>query len=425
MDDRGCATEHDVAMSTAATTRTDPPQGMHLMAKPVGAHCNLDCGYCFYLEKEGYYPAQQSHRMSDAMLETYVQRYIAAQTTPVVEFTWQGGEPTLMGLAFFERAVALQKHHAGGKAIRNTLQTNGTLLDDAWCSFLARECFLVGLSIDGPRELHDAARPDKRGRGSSDDVLAALQRLRSHGVDLNALVTVSSANVAHGREIYRFLKSQGVRFMQFNPVVEREARASDEVVIALHFAKPPRLSRPGAIDAPAGVTAHSVAADGYGDFLIEVFDEWLANDVGDVHVMNFEWALAAWCGLPASVCLFAPRCGKAAVVEHDGSVYSCDHFVYPEYRLGNAATDDLAALLDSPAQRAFGEAKASSLPGQCRRCEYLSVCHGECPKNRFIKSADGEAGLNYLCAGYLKYFRHITPSMNRMARALADGRAVQ
>jgi len=395
------------------------------MAKPVGAHCNLDCGYCFYLEKESYYPEQQSHRMSDAMLEAYVQRYIEAQATPEVEFTWQGGEPTLMGLEFFERAVALQRRHANGKTIRNTLQTNGTLLDDAWCEFLGRERFLVGLSIDGPRTLHDAARPDKRGRGSFDDVLAALKRLQRHGVELNVLVTVSSANVGYGAEVYRFLKAQGVRFMQFNPVVEREASASDEAVITLHFAKPPRPSQPGGQGAPRRVTAHSVRAEAYGDFLSEVFDEWVASDVGSVHVMNFEWALAAWCGLPASVCLFAPRCGKAAIVEHDGNVYSCDHFMYPEYRLGNIATDDPAALIDSPAQRAFGDAKESSLPAQCRRCDYLAVCNGECPKNRFIASADGEPGLNYLCAGYLKYFRHITPSMNRMASALAAGRAPQ
>jgi uncharacterized protein len=412
-------------MSSSAAAHADSSQGIHLMAKPVGAHCNLDCGYCFYLEKEAYYPARQTHRMSDAMLEAYVRRYIAAQPTPEVEFTWQGGEPTLMGLEFFERAVALQKRHANGKTIRNTLQTNGTLLDEAWCAFLAREHFLVGLSIDGPRELHDAARPDKRGRGSFDAVLAALKRLRGQGVDFNALVTVSSANVTHGREVYRFLKSQGVRFMQFNPVVEREARAGDEAVITLHFAKPPRLSRPGGIDAPARVTAHSVAAQAYGDFLNAVFDEWVADDVGNVHVMNFEWALAAWCGLPPSVCLFAPRCGKAAVVEHDGSVYSCDHFVYPEYRLGNVATDDPVTLLNSPAQREFGDAKEARLPSQCRRCEYLDVCHGECPKNRFIESVDGEPGLNYLCAGYLKYFRHITPAMNRMARDLAQGRPAQ
>ncbi|MDM4765057.1 anaerobic sulfatase maturase [Pelomonas sp. SE-A7] len=396
--------------------------GLHLMAKPVGAHCNLDCGYCFYLEKEGYYPPRQSHRMSDEVLQAYVSRYIASQRGPEVEFTWQGGEPLLMGLEFFERAVALQKQLAGGKRISNTLQTNGVLLDAAWCEFLAREKFLVGLSVDGPQPLHDAARPDKQGRGTFDAVMKGLRLLQQQGVEFNVLVTVSSANQGHGREIYRFLKTEGVRFIQFNPVVERQPRPADEAVVQLHFAKPPRLSVPGSFEADAAVTPHSVSAEAYGDFLVEVFDDWIAADVGVIHVMNFEWALAAWCQLPATTCIFSERCGRAAIVEHDGSVYSCDHFMYPEYRLGNLRTDDPAALLASPQQQAFGNAKADTLPRQCRECEFRFACQGECPKNRFIRTADGEAGLNYLCAGYLKYFRHITPAMNRMGALLAQGR---
>ena len=408
-----------------STSSTPDPRGLHLMAKPIGARCNLDCGYCFYLEKEGFPGRQGASRMDDAVLEAYVRRYIAAQPTPEVEFTWQGGEPTLMGLDFFEGAVALQRRHAGDKIIRNTLQTNATLLDDAWCAFLAREGFLVGVSLDGPPQLNDVARPDKQGRGSSADVLRGIDALRRHGVDFNVLVTVSSANVAHGAAIYHYLKSLGVRFMQFNPVVERDAPTPDgedgATPIQLHFARPPRLGREQQ-GAPAALSAHSVDAQAWGDFLVSVFDAWIAADVGEVHVMNFEWALAAWCELPATTCIFAERCGRAAIVEADGSVYACDHFMYPEYRLGNVLHDDPAALLDSPTQRAFGAAKADSLPQQCRTCDWRFACHGECPKNRFAFTADGEPGLNVLCAGYLKYFRHITPAMNRMAQLLAAGR---
>ncbi len=403
-----------------------PGRGLHLMAKPVGAKCNLDCGYCFYLEKDALHGQRERTRMSDEVLEAYVRRYIAAQSTPEVEFTWQGGEPTLMGLEFFQRAVALQRRHGGEKTIRNTLQTNGTLLNDEWGRFLAREKFLVGLSLDGEREINDAARPDKQGRGSYDDALRGLCALKRHGVDFNVLVTVSSANVEQPREVYRHLKSLGVRFMQFNPVVERIA-APAEAVIGLHFAKPPSWSKgapAAALDARRGavVTPHSVRSEAYGDFLSGVFDEWLAGDVGEIHVMNFEWALAAWCQLPPTTCIFSERCGRAAIVEHDGSVYSCDHFVYPEYRLGNLIEDDPAVLIESRAQIAFGEAKAATLPGDCRRCEYRFACHGECPKNRFERDSQGEPGLNYLCRGYKRYFHHITPAMNRMAQLLASGR---
>ncbi|CAG4917207.1 anaerobic sulfatase maturase [Paraburkholderia saeva] len=402
--------------------------GIHLMAKPIGALCNLDCGYCFYLEKENAFPPRERFRMSDEVLDTYVQRYIAAaQSAPEVEFTWQGGEPTLLGLAFFEHAVVLQRKYAKGKPIRNTLQTNGTLLDDAWCVFLKRERFLVGVSLDGPRALNDVARPDKRGRSSYDATVRGLASLSSHGVDFNVLVTVSSANVHQPLEIYRHLKELGAGFIQFNPVVERMAEPA-EAVIGLHFAVPPRLSQSVAskarptVKTDVTVTSHTVNAEAYGTFLSAVFDEWVRHDVGSVHVMNFEWALASWCQLPAGACIFSPRCGKAAIVEHDGSVYSCDHFMYPEYRLGNLASDDLTTMMSSRAQTDFGMAKETSLPDECLRCEFRFACHGECPKNRFIESADGEAGLNYLCAGYKAYFRHITPAMNVMARLLGQGK---
>lgn len=419
-------------MINTMTTTTSPPglSGIHLMAKPIGPLCNLDCGYCFYLEKESMFPARQRFRMSDDVLEAYVQRYIGATTAPEVEFTWQGGEPTLMGLEFFERAVALQKQFAQGKTIRNTLQTNGTLLDDAWGAFFKREAFLVGVSLDGPKAMNDVSRPDKHGRSSYDDTVRGISALARHAVDFNVLVTVSSANVQHPVDIYRHLKSIGAHFIQFNPVVERMAQPK-ETAIGLHFAVPPALSQAAVrklavVGQPCGaVTPQTVDALAYGNFLVLVFDEWVRQDVGTIHVMNFEWALQSWCQLPPTTCIFSKRCGKAGIVEHDGSVYSCDHFMYPEYRLGNVMHDDVATLMHSPAQQAFGDAKETTLPGECMRCEFRFACNGECPKNRFIDTADGERGLNYLCAGYKKYFHHITPAMNTMAKLLAQGRLAE
>lgn len=399
------------------------PQGLHLMAKPVGPLCNLDCTYCFYLEKERLFSPRERFRMSDETLREYVKRYIAAQPAPEVEFTWQGGEPTLMGLAFFERAVALQREFANGKVIRNTLQTNGTLLDDTWCAFLAREGFLVGLSLDGPREVHERYRPDKQGRSSFDDVMRGLAYLKRHRVKFNVLVTVARESARYPLEIYRFLKDCGVRHLQFNPVVERAPR-HHEIRIGLTYATPPKLSRhgPAEIDETTAVTEQSVDPEAYGEFLVRVFDEWVRNDVGRVHVMNFEWALAAWCEAPATVCIFAPRCGKAAIVEHNGDVYACDHFMYPQYRLGNLHTDNPSAMIASATQREFGAAKEQSLPDYCRRCSYRFACNGECPKNRFMKTPDGQPGLNYLCPGYKTYFRHITQYMNAMAQLISHGK---
>ncbi|HET8883796.1 MAG TPA: anaerobic sulfatase maturase [Solimonas sp.] len=405
-------------MSVMSPETADAVQGLHLMAKPVGPVCNLDCDYCFYLEKEKLHAPRTKFRMSDETLRAYVRSYIAAQNTPEVEFTWQGGEPTLMGLDFFELAVRLQREFANGKTIRNTLQTNGTLLDDDWCAFLARENFTVGISLDGPRALHDLHRYDKRGRSSFDDVMRGLALLRKHDVAFNVLVTVSREVSRQPLAVYRFLKANGVRHMQFNPVVERVPTLAD-IARGQTFATPPQTG--ATTGAAPTLTAQSVESAAYGDFLIAIFDEWVRHDVGTVHVMNFEWALAAWCQLPATVCLFAPRCGKAAIVEHDGSVYSCDHFMYPEYRLGNLRDDDPATLMASPAQLAFGAAKQDALPAICRRCDYRFACHGECPKNRFLTSPDDEPGWNYLCTGYLKYFRHITQYMNAMAQLLSAG----
>jgi len=299
---------------TNDATNSVPGSGFHLMAKPVGPLCNLDCSYCFYLEKESLYEERHRFRMSDTALDVYVRRYIESQPTPEVEFTWQGGEPTLMGLDFFEKAVALQRRYRNGKTIRNTLQTNGTLLDERWGAFLAAEGFLVGISLDGPRELHDLTRRDKQGRSSFDDTVRGLGILQRFNVPFNVLVTVSDAVSCQPLTIYRFLKGLGVRHMQFNPVVERVPRAQEQA-IGLHFAAPPEFSRSPivrkAIDQPVEMSTQSVVPEAWGDFLIAIYDEWVRNDIGDIHVMNFEWALAAWCELPATVCLFSERCGRA------------------------------------------------------------------------------------------------------------------
>ena len=318
----------------------------------------------------------------------------------------------------------LQKAHARDKTVHNTLQTNATLIDAEWAQFLAEEKFLVGVSLDGPKHLHDVHRYDKQGRSSFDATVNGLQRLLQAGVECNVLVTVSREVSQEPLQVYAFLKSLGVRYIQFNPVVER-VTSPDEKKIGLFFSRPPNLSAATPVDAPFAdrvtaphVSASSVEAHAYGDFLIAIYDQWVRHDVGDVHVINFDWALAAWCQVPVGVCLFSKRCGKAAIVEHDGSVYSCDHFMYPEYRLGNLKKDDLATLMQSPKQQRFGAAKEERLPAVCRSCTYQFACHGECPKNRFATAPDGEYGLNYLCPSYLKYFKHITQSMNGMAKLL-------
>jgi uncharacterized protein len=391
--------------------------GLHLMAKPTGPLCNLDCSYCFYLEKERLYPERQRFLMDDKVLRAYVEQNIANEAGPEVLFTWQGGEPMLRGLDFYRRAMALQRELAGGKAIRNALQTNGTLLDDEWCAFLASEGFTVGISLDGPRGLHDRERVNKQGRGTFDAVVRGVALLRRYAIPFNVLVTVTAEVAKHPAAVYRFLKKQGATHIQFNPVVERVPDPAEHTV-GLTFGKPGHTGR----SLPRQVLARqSVDAIDYGAFLIGVFDEWVRHDVGSVFVMNFEWALASWLGLPATVCLFAENCGRALIVEHDGDVYSCDHFMYPEYLLGNLQDSGVGELAASPQQQAFGKAKSDTLPDYCRQCPYLFACRGECPKNRFTTAPDGEAGLNYLCPGYRNYFRHITQYMNAMAKLVSNG----
>lgn len=395
------------------------PRSFHLMTKPVGPICNLDCKYCFYLEKEKLYPGKSNWRMPEDVLETFVRQYIEAQRVPEITFAWQGGEPTLMGLDFFRRVVELQQRYAGGKKVSNAIQTNGTLLDDGWCEFLKANGFLVGLSIDGPRKFHDLYRVDKQGKPTFDQVIAAARRMKRHGVEFNTLCVVNRANSAAPLDVYRFLKSEGSGYIQFIPLVERVGGGE------LPLAEPPLLGRVHlpVISANSGaVTPWSVEPGAYGNFLCTIFDEWVRKDVGRVFVQIFDVQLGIWMGHPSTLCVFGETCGDAMALEHNGDLYSCDHYVYPQYKLGNVATDSLADLVASPAQRKFGTDKRDTLPGYCRQCDVKFACNGECPKHRFLTTPDGEPGLNYLCAGYKKFFRHIDPYMREMGRLLASGR---
>jgi uncharacterized protein len=335
--------------------------------------------------------------MSDDLLETYIKEYIASQDTDEVVFAWQGGEPTLMGIDFFEKAVALQKKYAAGKSIKNTIQTNGTLLNDDWCEFLATHHFLVGLSLDGPEPIHDQYRIDRGGKPTFEFVMRGLSLLKKHQVDFNVLACVTRESAYKPLEIYHFFKEQGIEYIQFIPIVERD----------------------WGVPQPA-VTAWTVESKMYGEFLIQIFNEWVRKDVGEVFVMNFEWALAAWAGIPSPICIFAEECGSALVMEHNGSLFSCDHYVKPEFQLGNI-NDGLIHLVNQPLQQAFGKNKRVTLPSVCQNCEVRFACHGECPKNRFLVSEQNEPGLNYLCESYKKYFKHIHPYMNGMNQLLQAG----
>jgi uncharacterized protein len=374
------------------------PPAFHVLAKPTGAFCNLDCKYCFYLDKERLYPGSD-FRMPDAVAESYVRQLLEAHRAPQVTIAWQGGEPTLMGLDFFRRTVErAAAHRKRGTTIQHTIQTNGVLLDDQWCGFLREQGYLVGLSLDGPREMHDAYRVDKGGQPTFERVMRALHLLQKHGVEHNILTTVHAANAAHPREVYRFLRDNAAaRFIQLIPIVER-------------------------VPGPALVTARSVRPKDWGAFLIEIFDEWVRRDVGRVFVQTFDAALGSWLGAHPGLCLFAETCGDAVALEHNGDLYSCDHFVDPAHHLGNILETPLAELVGSPRQRRFGLDKRDRLPRYCRECEVRFACNGECPKNRFIETPDGEAGLNYLCAGYRRFFNHVDPYMQRMAALIRERR---
>jgi uncharacterized protein len=394
-------------------------RAFHVMTKPIGPICNLDCKYCFYLEKEKFFPANERFGMPDHVLEEYIRQQIESQSSAEISFAWQGGEPTLLGVRFFRKVVALQAKYAHGKTIRNALQTNGTLLNDEWGEFLQSHQFLVGLSVDGPRDLHDTYRVDKKQNPTFERVMAGLAVLKKHRVDFNTLTVVNYANSKRPLEVYRFLKEIGSSYIQFIPLVERSAdqgsQASDAVL-----ALPPT---PGKAAPTEPVTGWSVNARQYGNFLVEIFEEWVRHDVGRIFVQLFDVALGNWMGLGSSLCIFAEKCGAALALEHNGDVYSCDHYVYPQYQLGNILNQSLGAMVSSPEQQHFGSQKFAALPSYCRTCEVRFACHGECPKNRFIDTPDGESGLNYLCPAYKHFCKFIDPYMKTMAQLLNAHRA--
>jgi uncharacterized protein len=393
-----------------------PVPAFHVMAKPAGGRCNLCCDYCFFLEKQDLYPGSDFRR-SDAVMEAYIGQAARGQQVPQVTLAWQGGEPTLMGLDFFCRAGAAEARLVpAGMAVERTLQTNGVLLDDEWAAFLAANGYLVGLSLDGPRELHDAYRHDRGGHPVFERVLAAARRLQQHGAQFNVLCTINAANAAHPLEVYRFFRDElGARYVQLIPIVEVAAPPS--------WAGAWGAGAPGPDPRPGSASDRSVAAEDYGRFLCAIFDEWLRRDVGEVFVQFFDAVLAAYVRGSAGVCVLQPTCGEALALEHNGDLYSCDHFVDPRYLLGNILESDMGALVRSARQRAFGRAKEETLPAFCRACEHLFLCNGECPKNRILMTPDGEPGLNWLCAGLTEFFAHTRRPMRLMAEILRRGGA--
>lgn len=392
-------------------------QGLHIVTKPIGPICNLRCTYCFYLEKQAFFDIGEKYRMSDEVLVAFIREYITTQLTPVVEFVWQGGEPNLLGLDFFRRVVELQRLFAAGKTITNSLQTNGTLLSDEWCTFLKQHNFMVGISLDGPREVHDRYRCDHQGKGSFDAVMQGLKLLQKHGVEYNVMASVARETAHQPLEVYRFFKKLGVEFIQFVPVIERLPETAEQT-LGLNLAGPATLDKE---ELNTRVTPWAVIPDEYADFLIAIYEDWVRHDVGKTFVMNFEWALNAWIGNPSSVCIHASQCGRSLVVEHNGDLYACDHYVYPQFRLGNILTDDLAAMVEASLQTGFGVNKEKALPRWCQECDVLAACRGGCPKHRFVKSPHDEPGLHYLCAGYRKFFLHIRKYLHAMTTLLGNG----
>lgn len=398
--------------------RLTGPLRFNLMLKPAGSLCNLDCAYCYYLNKSEIYGGREP-RMGLEDLERYVKSYIAACDQDEVTFNWHGGEPLVLGLDFYRKAIDFQKKYRGGKVIKNTIQTNATLINDDWARFFAENGFLLGVSMDGPPEVHDRYRRDRRGRPTSERVLEGIRKLHAAGAEYNIMATVNSASEGRGLMVYQFLKGLGSAFIQFSPVVEH-------VLWPLRNGKPDRLARPHIVPPGtegASLAPWSVSAVGFGRFMCDIFDYWVRHDVGRVFVNFFDCTLANWCGVMPGTCSFAETCGGNAVVEHNGDVYSCDHFVYPDYLIGNIYRDSLEDMMRSPAQLRFGIDKRNSLPRKCLRCEYWPLCHGGCPKHRFNTADAGQPGLNALCEGYRMFFSRSAGAMRRMKELLEQGKA--
>jgi uncharacterized protein len=404
------------------TLPANAPPAFHILTKPTGAICNLDCKYCFFLSKEMLYPGSR-FRMADSLLETYIKQLLESHQAPEVTVGWQGGEPTLMGLEFFKLSVEYAyKYKQPNQRVLFTMQTNGTKLDDAWGAFFKEHAFLVGISVDGPREIHDTYRVNKGGSGTFDQVMRGLDVLKKHQVDFNILCTVHAANQDRPLEVYHFFRDElEAEYLQFIPIVER---VTADILPLANEGWSERISGDRPLYKLAGnlVTERSVQAEKFGQFLSAIFDEWVRRDVGRVFVQHFDSALANWVGAPGAVCVFNETCGRALALEHNGDLYSCDHYVEPDYKLGNIKETHMIQLITSPEQLKFGRDKRETLPRYCRQCEVRFACHGGCPKNRFIQTPDGEAGLNYLCAGYKAFFNHIDKPMKMMASLLQQGR---
>lgn len=380
---------------------------LYVMLKPAGAHCNLACKYCYYLEKNNLYQNSHRHLMTDEMLEQFTREYIEAQTMPQVLFTWHGGEPLMRSIDFYKKALALQKKYAHGKQIDNVIQTNGTLLTDEWCEFFAKNHWLVGISIDGPQEYHDHYRVTPAGKPSWEKVMQGISLLKKHRVEWNAMAVVNAYNAEHPLEFYHFFRDNGCQYLQFTPIVERLTEHEDGRTLASL-----------ADDREIPLADASVTPQQWGNFLCTIFDDWVRHDVGKTFVEIFDCTLANWMGVLPGICAYSKECGHAGVMEHNGDVYSCDHFVFPEYKLGNIREQSLIDMLYGEKQQAFSRLKHTSLPRQCKECDMEFACHGECPKNRFEKDKYGEPGLNYLCQGYYQYYSHVAPYMDFMKREL-------
>lgn len=381
-------------MSNISTPFAHP---LYMMAKPAGSMCNLSCRYCYYLEKSELYNEYTNKIMSDALLEKFIDEYITSQTMPDVLFTWHGGEPLMRPLSFYKNVIKLQKQYSRGHHIDNCIQTNGTLLTDEWCEFLHENNWLVGISIDGPQKFHDKYRRDRRGGASFYKVMNGIKLLNKHDVEWNAMAVINNNNVEHPLEFYHFFKDIDCHYIQFTPIVERDQNGK--------------------------LTPESITPEQWGNFLCTIFDEWVRNDVGEYYIQLFDATLSNWAGVAPGICSMAKTCGHAGIIEFNGDVYSCDHFVYPEYKLGNLNENTLVEMMYSERQKSFGISKSTSLPGKCKRCKYLFACNGECPKNRFIDTDEGEHGLNYLCKGYYQFFDHVAPYMDYMKKELDADRA--